>query len=177
MSHKQRRRYDHKCLGALTRHHRKRAIKILTGLSRHLNKLKAKTLAGSINGLHGGRKGWRRWIPKNCNTLRLWNDFRQYLQFFRSEISEKHREASDVSPGPGQTRHVADADWIGMGREYDRDRACRLPSRLNHGRGYCKDDIDLAADKVCRELRQLLYSVRPTKFDCDVLALDVAEIS
>src|SRR5262249_38138051 len=55
--------------------------------------------------------------------------------------------------------------------------ACRLPSRLNHGRGYCKDDIDFAAYKVCRELRQLLYSVRPTKFDCNVLAFDVPEIS
>jgi hypothetical protein len=47
----------------------------------------------------------------------------------------------------------------------------------NHGRRRREDDVDVHAHQFGRELRQLLYRLRPAKLDDDVLALDVAEVA
>jgi hypothetical protein len=71
---------------------------------------------------------------------------------------------------------VPDADGIGMGGEHDWDRPGRLPCGLNHGRGLRKDDIDLEANQIGCELRQLLYRFREAEFDRNIPALDMAEV-
>jgi hypothetical protein len=111
-------------------------IKVLHGLRRYHDELKTEPLASDLNRLYGRRMRWRRGIPENSNACRLRNDFRQYLQLLGDEISEKHRKAGDVAPWPGETRHVPDADGIGMGSEHDWDRPGRLPCGLNHGRDF-----------------------------------------
>src|SRR5262249_6736758 len=45
-----------------------------------------------------------------------------------------------------------------------------------HGRGLGEDHIDVEANELGRELRQLLYCFGIAKFDCDILALNVAEV-
>ena len=46
-------------------------------------------------------------------------------------------------------------DGIGMGREYNRNRTGCALRRLNHGRGYCKDHIDIAANQIGRKVGEL----------------------
>ena len=94
----------------------------------------------------------------------------------RRELSEKHCQAGDVSPWPRQTHHVANADGIGMGREHDRYRARRLPRRLDHGRGYGKDDIHFAANEISRKVGKLICPFRPPKFNRNILTFDVPKV-
>ena len=69
------------------------------------------------------------------------------------------------------------ADGIGMVGEYDGDRFGRLVRGLDHGRRWSEDHVDVHAHQFGREIRQLLDPVSPTKFNDDVLALDIAEVA
>src|SRR5262249_20674230 len=80
-------------------------VKLLDGLHRHIDELKAEPLTGGLDRLHGRRMRWRRGIPENRDALRVRNDLRQYLQLLGDEIGEQHRQAGDVEPRPGQTLH------------------------------------------------------------------------
>src|SRR5262249_3177874 len=53
----------------------------------------------------------------------------------------------------------------------------RLSRGLDHRRRRREDDVDIHARQFRREFRQLLNFVRPAKFNDDILALDIAEIT
>ena len=105
-------------------------------------------LASRLNRLDGRRMRRRLGIVENCDTPRLGNDLRQYLEFLGHEIGEKHRQSGDIAPGLGETCHVAQTDRVGMGGEYDRDRSGRLAHGFNHGRGRRKNDVDIVANQI-----------------------------
>jgi hypothetical protein len=77
----------------------------------------------------------------------------------------------------GETRHMPDADGIGVRGEDDGDRFGRLPGGFDKGRRRREDDVDIHADQLGSEFRQLLHPFRPAELNNDILALDVAEIA
>src|ERR1700730_13459674 len=94
----------------------------------------------------------------------------------RPKLFRQPRDPRDVTARPGQAGNetlaygvTADGehDWDCRGRGLYRERCLRAARRGDYGH--------LAADQIGRQFRQPLGSiVRPTKFDGNVLALDVA---
>src|SRR5262249_17622739 len=77
----------------------------------------------------------------------------------------------------GEACHMPDADGVGMGGEDDGDRFGRLPGGFDKGRRRREDDVNIHADQLGRELRQLLHPFRPSKLNYDVLVLEVAKVA
>src|SRR5262245_38715649 len=61
--------------------------------------------------------------------------------------------------------------------EHDGDCLGRLSGGLRFGRSRREDDIDIYADQLGRQLRQLVDRFRPAKFNDEVLAFDIAELA
>jgi hypothetical protein len=64
-----------------------------------------------------------------------------------------------------------------MGGEHDGHRLGRPPGGVHLGRRGRKNDVDIQADQIRRELRQLLHRFRPPIFNGNVLAFDIAELT
>src|SRR6266404_897684 len=60
------------------------------------------------------------------------------------------RSASPVMfpQGARETRHVTKAHWVGMGREHDGDRLCRLSCWLYLSRRGCEDNINIRVGQL-----------------------------
>ena len=72
---------------------------------------------------------------------------------------------------------MPEADGVGMDGEHDGDRLGRLSGGLHLGRRHREDDVDIHADQLGRQLRQLLDRFRPPELDDNVLAFDIAEFA
>src|SRR5262249_8634815 len=83
----------------------------------------------------------------------------------------------DVPTGPRETRHVTKANWVGMGREHDWDRLCRLSCRLYFSRRGREDNIDIRVGQLASKLMQQFDALCPTALDENVLAFDITQFS
>src|SRR5215475_8070223 len=64
-----------------------------------------------------------------------------------------------------------------MDREHDGNCRGRLPGRLDERRRWRENHVHMHAHKPGRQRGQLIDVLRPTPFDDDVRALDVAEVT
>ena len=69
------------------------------------------------------------------------------------------------------------ADGVAMGGKYNGNCFGGLSGGLDHGRRGCKNDVDMHADKLGGEFRQLIHAIGPSELNHNVLALDVAEVA
>jgi hypothetical protein len=100
------------------------------------------------------------------------------FHLFATKLRRLDRHSRDVPARSGQARNEAVSDWIGRGNHDDRDGSSRPPGRedLRHEHG--QKDVDLEADQIRRKLRQAgRIAMGEAPFNCEVLALDVAEIA
>jgi hypothetical protein len=61
--------------------------------------------------------------------------------------------------------------------EHDRSRLGRLTGGFHLGRRHRKNDIDIHADQLSRQLTQLLDRLRPPELNDDVFAIDIAQLA
>ena len=90
---------------------------------------------------------------------------------------EQHRRARDVPARPRESGDVSQAHRVGMDREHDGNCRGRLPSRLDERRRWGEDHVHMHADKLGHQRGQLIDVLRPSPFDDDAGALDVAEVT
>jgi hypothetical protein len=113
----------------------------------------------------------------HADPRRLRQGFLEYLQRLRGEVGEQTGQPCDVAAGPRQTRHVPDADGVGMDGEHDGDCLGHLSDGLHLGRRHREDGVDIHSDQFGREFRQLIDPFCPPELNDNALALDVAEIA
>src|SRR5262245_28149921 len=103
--------------------------------------------------------------------------FLENRQTLGGQIGLQVCQPCDVPTGPRQTRHVTKAHWVGMGREHDRDRLCRLSCWLYLSRRGREDNINIRVGQLASELMQQFDALCPTELDENVLAFDIAQFS
>jgi len=64
-----------------------------------------------------------------------------------------------------------------MGGEYDGDGLSCLPGGFDKGRSWREDDVDIHANQLGCQFRQLIHAIRPSELDLDVLALDLTHLA
>ena len=69
------------------------------------------------------------------------------------------------------------AHRVGMGREHDGDRLCRLSCWLYLSRRGCEDNINIRVGQLASQLVQQFDALCPTELDENVLAFDVTQFS
>ena len=116
-------------------------------------------------------------LKEHADPRRLRHGLLQYLQLLGDEVGEQHVSPVMLPPGRAEARHVPEADGVGMGGEHDGDRLGRLSGGLHLGRRRREYDVDIHADQLGRQLRQLVDRFRPPELNDNVLAFDVAEFT
>ena len=144
---------------------------------RHDGELDPKPFAGSLHRLYGGKVRGRRGIKQHPDPPRPGHSLLQYLQLLGDEIGENDCQARDVAAGSRKVRHVSDADGVGMGGKHNWDRLGRLLGSLHVGRRHREYDVNIHADQVGRQLRQLVNRFRPSELNDNILAFDMAELA
>ena len=117
-------------------------------------------------------------IQEEGNARELRNDLPEQLESFPLEVRRNRRQSGRVSSGPSEARDETRADGIA---DCDHDEGNRRRSSLDGEGGWRArgdDNIDLAGDKLGNQFRKaLVLAFRPSIFDDDVTALDVAELA
>jgi hypothetical protein len=72
---------------------------------------------------------------------------------------------------------VSEADRTGVACEHYWNRFGRLSGGLYLNRGWRKDDVDIRANQIGRELWQLVGPFGPSEFDDEIISFDVAQIA
>ena len=160
-----------------SRHRRECPVEILDGSHGHHDELDPELCASSLQPPAGRTMRGRRGTKEHPDPRRLRHGLLQYLQLLGDEVGENDCQPRDVAAGPRQARHVSEANGVGMDGKHDGDRLGHLPGGLHLGRGHREDDVDIHADQLGREFRQLIDPFRPPELNDNALALDVAEIA
>jgi hypothetical protein len=159
------------------RHRRKRRGEILDGLRRYHVERNSEFCAGHFSGLQGRSVRGLRGTKEHAEPCRVRHDLLQYLQPLGGEVGCQHRQTRDVSAGASETRHVPEADRVGMGCEHDGDRLGHLPDGPNLNRRRREYDVDVHADQLGCKLGQLVDRLRPPELNDNVLSFDIAEFA
>src|SRR5262245_47909899 len=103
--------------------------------------------------------------------------FLENRQALGGQIGLQVCQPCDVPTGPRETCHVTKANWVGMGREHDWDRLCRLSCRLYFSRRGREDNITIRVRQLVSKLMQRFDALCPTELDENVLAFDITQFS
>src|SRR5262249_11214725 len=113
-------------------------------------------------------------INDDCQPAETGDNFVQELEPLAGQIRRLERESSDVASRSCQTCYQAAADRVARQRKYDGDDRCR-PLYYWHRGSVRENGVNFQADKLGRELRIALGTIRPAILDRDGATLDPAE--
>ena len=117
-------------------------------------------------------------IAKDGHSIESGHDFTQQFKSKAAKIGRQVRQTGDIAARARQAGDQPGPDRVSSRSKYDWD--CRRRFLDGHGsRGACRDDdIDLALNKFGRErVIAVIPPFRPAIFDCDVAAIDPAELA
>jgi len=124
--------------------------------------------------LSGGVR--RRRIEKYRDAFYGRYDFLQHFQALRREIGMAIGQTCDVAAGASKALDYPGAKRIGVHGHHDRN--FRLPYRGDGGRAIDDDDVHLAPDQVCGELRQATGCLRAmAELKDDVSTFNIPELA
>src|SRR5438477_471166 len=115
------------------------------------------------------------WVHQQGDDAGLRDHLRKQLETLGRELGDHHSDAGQVAARPGKAGDEAALDRVRSANEYNRNRRGRVLRRSCRSDCVRCDHVDLAADKIgcqCRELLKATFC--PTVFNRDVLSFDVA---
>src|SRR5207245_9014721 len=123
------------------------------------------------------RAGGIRRMPEDCDASELRNKLAEQLQALPGEISSVEGQSRDVAPRASQTWDESDSDRVGHTHKDDWHRRSRFLGRKGRRRRRSQDDVDLESHELFGKARKFLEApIRESKFDGDILAVDVIQL-
>src|SRR5262249_6111782 len=109
-------------------------------------------------------------------TLALGTSSRIIPNRLAPSVDDK-RHARDVAAGTVETRNETEIDWVGAGRENDRNgRGCSFASQCSR-RGKRNDCVHRVRHQIGGQCRQSVEAgIRRAIFDCDIESFDIASV-
>src|SRR5215467_13233252 len=114
-------------------------------------------------------------IPQDSDSSELGYSFLEQFEALAGESSRRSHQSRDVACWSSQTRYESEPDWVVHANKDDRHRRGRFLYRKSRWCSRSHDDVDLRAQKLLGEPRELIEAtIGKLEFDEHILIFDVS---